>query len=255
MLAGHFAFVYGAGARLARADRDHAARRPDARVLQPAPPGPHDLGHSRRSASSACSCSPGRSSRTTAGSGSTATTVAFAQVAPVIEQRCAPCHAQTPTEPGFSSPPAGIVLETPEQIAARAQRDQERRLDEGDAARQSHGHDERRARPRRRLGHPGRVHRKVGVTMLRITAGGVLVHRPPRGGGRAGDGGGVPAAAAARVAHHPRPLERRGRLDPVRRPRPRARPRERDVLSHTPARSSSTRAASPRPRSCSPTAT
>ena len=38
----------------------------------------------------------------------------------MIEQRCAPCHAQTPTEPGFSSPPAGIVLETPEQIAARA---------------------------------------------------------------------------------------------------------------------------------------
>ena len=55
-----------------------------------------------------------------AGSGGTTTTIAYAQVAPVIEQRCAPCHAQAPTEPGFSSPPAGIVLETPEQIAARA---------------------------------------------------------------------------------------------------------------------------------------
>ena len=44
-------------------------------------------------------------------------------------------------------------------------------------------------------------------------------------------------------------------LDPVRRPRPRARPRERDVLSHIPARSCSTRVASPRPRSCSPTGT
>ena len=32
------------GPRLARPDRDHAARRADARVLQPAPPGPHDLG-------------------------------------------------------------------------------------------------------------------------------------------------------------------------------------------------------------------
>ena len=52
------------------------------------------------------------------------------------------------------------------------ERHQERRLDEGDAARQSHRHDERRARPRRRLGHPGRVHQEVGVTMLRITAGG-----------------------------------------------------------------------------------
>ena len=55
-----------------------------------------------------------------ADSGSGAPTVAFAQVAPVIEQRCAPCHAQAPTEPGFSSPPAGIILETPEQIAAQA---------------------------------------------------------------------------------------------------------------------------------------
>ena len=38
----------------------------------------------------------------------------------MIAQRCAPCHSQSPTEPGFSSPPAGIVLETPQQIAARA---------------------------------------------------------------------------------------------------------------------------------------
>ena len=39
--------------RLARADRDHAARRLARRVLQPAPPGPHDLGDAGRSASSA----------------------------------------------------------------------------------------------------------------------------------------------------------------------------------------------------------
>jgi uncharacterized membrane protein len=44
----------------------------------------------------------------------------FSAVAPVIAARCAPCHAQSPTQAGFSSPPAGIVLETPEQIAARA---------------------------------------------------------------------------------------------------------------------------------------
>ncbi len=54
------------------------------------------------------------------GGGDTASPVAFSTVAPVISQRCAPCHAQAPTEPGFSSPPAGIVLETPAQIAARA---------------------------------------------------------------------------------------------------------------------------------------
>ena len=49
------------------------------------------------------------------------TAVGFAEVAGVIAQRCAPCHAQAPTQPGFSSPPAGVVLETPEQIAARAE--------------------------------------------------------------------------------------------------------------------------------------
>ena len=54
-------------------------------------------------------------------SGGTGTpAVSYAEVAPVIAQRCAPCHAQSPTQDGFSSPPAGVVLETPEQIAARA---------------------------------------------------------------------------------------------------------------------------------------
>lgn len=47
--------------------------------------------------------------------------VAFSAVAPVIAQRCAPCHALTPTQAGFSSPPAGVVLESPAQIAARAE--------------------------------------------------------------------------------------------------------------------------------------
>ncbi len=53
--------------------------------------------------------------------GANGTAPAFSVVAPVIAQRCAPCHAQAPTEPGFSSPPAGVVLETPAQIASRAE--------------------------------------------------------------------------------------------------------------------------------------
>jgi uncharacterized membrane protein len=53
-------------------------------------------------------------------SGGSAAAVHFAQVAPVVAARCAPCHSDTPTQPGFSSPPAGVVLETPAQIAARA---------------------------------------------------------------------------------------------------------------------------------------
>ncbi|RDI73263.1 hypothetical protein Gocc_3058 [Gaiella occulta] len=55
------------------------------------------------------------------GEGATAAAaVTFAQVQPVIQQRCAGCHSLAPTQPGFASPPAGLVLTTPAQIAARA---------------------------------------------------------------------------------------------------------------------------------------
>ena len=47
--------------------------------------------------------------------------VSISEVAPVITERCAGCHAQTPTQSGFSSPPAGLMLETPKQMAARAE--------------------------------------------------------------------------------------------------------------------------------------
>ncbi len=47
-------------------------------------------------------------------------TVPFSQAAPVIAERCASCHATSPTQAGFSSPPAGVVLTSPEQIRARA---------------------------------------------------------------------------------------------------------------------------------------
>lgn len=46
--------------------------------------------------------------------------VAFSEVHPVITERCASCHAGVPTQAGFSAPPAGVMLETPEQIAALA---------------------------------------------------------------------------------------------------------------------------------------
>ncbi len=44
----------------------------------------------------------------------------FAQVAPIVAQRCAVCHAAHPTEAGFSSAPAGVLLDTPERIVADA---------------------------------------------------------------------------------------------------------------------------------------
>jgi uncharacterized membrane protein len=42
------------------------------------------------------------------------------RVQSIIGQRCAPCHAQSPTEPGFIAPPNGVLLETPDQVLARA---------------------------------------------------------------------------------------------------------------------------------------
>jgi uncharacterized membrane protein len=47
-----------------------------------------------------------------------APTVTFAQVQPIVEQRCVPCHSTHPTL--ASAPPKGIVLETAAQIHAQA---------------------------------------------------------------------------------------------------------------------------------------
>ena len=44
----------------------------------------------------------------------------FAEVQPVFQARCAPCHAARPTQEGFSAPPKGVVLETADEIRARA---------------------------------------------------------------------------------------------------------------------------------------
>jgi uncharacterized membrane protein len=46
--------------------------------------------------------------------------VPIGEVVAIVEQRCAVCHSMTPTNPSFSSPPAGIAFDTPEQIQARA---------------------------------------------------------------------------------------------------------------------------------------
>jgi uncharacterized membrane protein len=46
--------------------------------------------------------------------------VAFATIQGVLTARCLPCHASQPTQPGFAQPPKGVLLETPEQVAANA---------------------------------------------------------------------------------------------------------------------------------------
>jgi uncharacterized membrane protein len=57
--------------------------------------------------------------------GAAASEVTFAEVRPIIAQRCAVCHAQKPSFAGFQQPPAGVMLDTPERIRAAAQRIQQ----------------------------------------------------------------------------------------------------------------------------------
>jgi uncharacterized membrane protein len=46
--------------------------------------------------------------------------VGYAQIAPIVAERCAVCHSAHPTLAGFSTAPAGIRLDTPEHIVANA---------------------------------------------------------------------------------------------------------------------------------------
>ena len=45
----------------------------------------------------------------------------FAQVETIVEVRCASCHAQMPTQAGFSAPPKGVILESADDIVRHAQ--------------------------------------------------------------------------------------------------------------------------------------
>ena len=42
----------------------------------------------------------------------------FNAVQLIVAERCVPCHADMPTQPGFSTAPKGLVLDTPEAILA-----------------------------------------------------------------------------------------------------------------------------------------
>jgi uncharacterized membrane protein len=48
--------------------------------------------------------------------------VDFSRVQAVIAQRCASCHSDKPTQPGFASAPAGVMLQTPELMRQHAER-------------------------------------------------------------------------------------------------------------------------------------
>ncbi len=49
-----------------------------------------------------------------------ASQVTFAQIQPIIAQRCTVCHGSKPTQPGFSSAPMGIKFDTAAQTRAQA---------------------------------------------------------------------------------------------------------------------------------------
>jgi uncharacterized membrane protein len=46
----------------------------------------------------------------------------FSRVQSIVAERCASCHAERPSQPGFSSAPKGVMLDTPDRIVAGAAR-------------------------------------------------------------------------------------------------------------------------------------
>jgi uncharacterized membrane protein len=54
--------------------------------------------------------------------------VKFADVRQIIATRCAVCHAEQPTFPGFTQPPGGVMLDTPDRIKAAAPRIQQQAI-------------------------------------------------------------------------------------------------------------------------------
>lgn len=46
----------------------------------------------------------------------------FGEVQAIVERRCVQCHAAQPTDPLFTAPPGGVLLTTPEEIKAYADR-------------------------------------------------------------------------------------------------------------------------------------
>jgi uncharacterized membrane protein len=54
--------------------------------------------------------------------------VTFAEARHVIDRRCAACHSAQPSDLTFGAAPAGVMFDTPEQIASRASRIRERAI-------------------------------------------------------------------------------------------------------------------------------
>ena len=46
--------------------------------------------------------------------------VSFGRVGTIVRERCAVCHSEHPTQPGFAVAPQGVLLDSPQQIAQNA---------------------------------------------------------------------------------------------------------------------------------------
>jgi uncharacterized membrane protein len=53
------------------------------------------------------------------GSGDIDSAAQFVAVRRIVAERCAPCHAAAPTQPGFAAAPQGVMLDSPDAILAR----------------------------------------------------------------------------------------------------------------------------------------
>ncbi|MBU1331041.1 MAG: urate hydroxylase PuuD [Gammaproteobacteria bacterium] len=73
-----------------------------------------------RPAAPPASISQPASSASAAPQSTAPTRISFAQVQPVITERCSVCHAAQPSSPMFSAAPAGFMLDTPQLIQQHA---------------------------------------------------------------------------------------------------------------------------------------
>lgn len=74
---------------------------------------------------SAWLAAPAASGTATANGSGQTTAASLSQIHHIIEQRCVQCHATQPTQAGFASAPAGIVLESTAQITQHAEKIQQ----------------------------------------------------------------------------------------------------------------------------------
>ena len=109
-----------ARSRLGGARRADGRRRLRPPLLHPPPRGRDAVVDPGRRAAAIAAIAVWLRPHTAAPATSGGPAVSFTQAASVVKARCAPCHSMHPTQPGFSSPPANVVLDTPEQIHALA---------------------------------------------------------------------------------------------------------------------------------------